>query len=381
MLNAHTVIIGGGVIGASTAYHLAVRGCTDVILIEREAFFGQGATGKCAGGIRCQFASEANIRMSLLSLSMLTRFEEEHEQAIDLRRCGYLFMLTSPDEKDAFKRNLTLQHSLGVMTEWIDGDEVRHMLPLMQLDDVLAGTFHPDDGLADPNGVMIGYINSARRLGVRTLTDVTATGISVDSGQVRAVQTTQGTIACQVVVNASGPWAALVGRMAGLSLPISPVRRQWLTTTPTPEIKPDFPFVVDFARSLYFHLEGEGLLTGMSNSQQRPGFDTSVDQDWELAHMEAAAARLPLLERAGVIARVAGLYEVTPDAHPIIGRTPIEGFYVAVGFSGHGFMHAPATGMLMAEEILDGKTTAIDLGPLSLARFNTGDTPHEYNVI
>lgn len=379
---ADVVIIGGGVMGASTAYHLARRGCTNLVLLEREPFFGTGATGKNAGGIRHQFATEINIRLSLKSIAMLEHFEEEPGYPIDLRFCGYLFLLTREEDVEAFRRNVALQRRLGVMTEWLTHDEVARRLPQVRTDDVLAGTFYGRDGLADPAGVTQGYVNGARRLGAKLFTDVEVTGITVEGGRVRGVRTSRGDIATPVVVNAAGPWAALVGRMAGLDIPVQPIRRQILATTPLPEIPPDFPFVIDFAQSLYFHREGEGLLTGMSNPNEPPGFDQSVDPDWELVHLEAAIQRLPLLERAGKAAAWAGLYEVSPDAHPILGRVAeLEGFYCINGFSGHGFMHGPIAGLLLAEEILDGAAHTIDIAPLRLDRFREGRAIQEYNVI
>jgi sarcosine oxidase subunit beta len=182
-------------------------------------------------------------------------------------------------------------------------------------------------------------------------------------------------------VNAAGPWSALIGRVAGVDVPVVPLRRQWLTTTPLSEVPPDFPFVIDFAQSLYFHREGEGLLTGMSNNDEPIGFDQSVDREWELVHLEAAAKRMPLLERAGVASRWAGLYEVTPDAHPLLGPTPVEGFYLVTGFSGHGFMHGPVCGRLMAELILEGRARTVDVSALSLHRFAGGKEMREYNVV
>jgi sarcosine oxidase subunit beta len=378
---AEVVVVGGGVMGASIAYHLAQAGQRDVVLLERESFFGQGATRAAAGGIRYQFSTEINIRLSLLSLPMLDVFEEETGQAIDVRHCGYLFLLTREADIAAFERNVALQHRLGVQTEWLTGDEIRRRLPLMRLDDVLAGAWHAQDGLADPNGVVMGYVNGARRMGVSLRNDVDVTGIETANGKVSAVVTNRGRIETPIVVDAAGPWAAHVGKMAGLDLPIVPIRRQWLTTTPLPQVPADFPFVIDFAPSLYFHREGDGLLTGMSNPDESPGFDQSVDREWELIAMEAAVARLPLLESAGVVSRVAGLYEVTPDAHPILGGTPVGGFYVCAGFSGHGFMHGPICGKLSAEEILQGKATTLDIDALRFSRFAQGQERPEYNVV
>lgn len=368
--------------GVSTAYHLAAKGCPDVVLLEREPFFGTQATGKCAGGIRYQFATEINIRLSLHSLPMLERFEEEMGQPIDLRFCGYLFLLTREEDVAQFRRNVALQHRMGVMTEWLEADEVRRRLPMMRLDDLLAATFHAKDGLADPNGVVQGYVTQARRLGAKLFTDVTVTDIRVEGGRVRGVVTDRGEIATPNVVNAAGPWAKVVGAMAGVEVPVEPVRRQIVVTTPLPEIPPDFPFVIDFAQALYFHREGEGLLTGMSNPNEPPGFDQSVDEAWELVHLEAAMKRLPLLEKAGILSHWAGLYEVSPDAHPILGRVPeVEGFYCINGFSGHGFMHGPIAGLLLAEEILDGAAHTVDITPLRIDRFRRGEKIVEYNVV
>ena len=379
---AEVVIIGGGVMGASTAYHLALKGCPNVVLLERDSFFGLGATGKCAGGIRYQFSTEINIRLSQISLPMLQRFEDETGQAIDLRWPGYLFLLTNEADVAAFRRHVTLQNQLGVPTTWLTGDEVRRRVPQLVADDVIAATYHKGDGLADPHGVVSGYIQAGRRLGVQAFTDTAVTDIHTQSGRITAVQTTHGPIACAHVVNAAGPWAGVVSDMAGIPLPITPIRRQILTTTPLPAIPPDFPFIIDFAQSLYFHREGKGLLTGMSNPNEPAGFNERVDEDWELTHMEAAMARLPLLAQAGRLANWAGLYEVTPDAHPIIGAVPhLAGYYVVAGFSGHGFMHGPVSGLLMAELICHGRITTLDIAMLDYNRFAENRLIQEYNVV
>jgi len=378
---ASVVVVGGGVMGASTAYHLARAGVRDVVLLERERFFGLGATGRCAGGIRHQFATEINIRLSLLSLRMLDALEDETGQPALVRKVGYLFVLTRPQEVETFRRNVALQHSLGVPTEWLTGDEVRRRVPACVFPDALAGTYCGQDGLADPNSVVMAYVSAARRLGVACLTETDVIGLETVGGRIAAVVTAQGRIATPLVVNAAGPWSAPLAALAGLDLPVVPLRRQWLTTTPLPDLPPNFPFVIDFAQSLYFHPEGEGLLTGMSNSNEAAGFDQSVDPDWELTHMEAAVQRLPLLERAGVVSRWAGLYEVTPDAHPILGGTPVEGLYLITGFSGHGFMHGPICGQLLAEIITDGRASALDVSTLRLSRFAENQPIVEYNVV
>jgi sarcosine oxidase subunit beta len=379
---ADVVIVGGGVMGASTAYHLAKKGCDSVLLLERERFFGTQATGKCAGGIRHQFGTEINVQLSKLSLPMLHRFEEELGQPIDLNICGYMFLLTEPEDVEVFRQNVEMHHRLGVQTEWLEPSEIAELVPLIDLHGVLAATFNLDDGLADPNSVVQGYISGAGRLGVSLMTDVEVTDILVEDGRVEGVVTDQGTVSTPVVVNAAGPWAGVVGEKAGLEIPVVPLRRQIVVTGPIPEVPQNFPFVIDFAQSLYFHPEGEGLLTGMSNPNETPGFGQSVDREWELVHLGAALERLPILERAGLANRWAGLYEVSPDAHPILGRVPqLEGFYCINGFSGHGFMHGPVCGLLLSEEIVDGGAHTLDISSLYLDRFDEGQEIVEYNVV
>lgn len=378
---ADIVIIGGGVMGASTLYHLVARGQKNVILLEKDEFFGQGATGRCAGGVRYQFSTEINVRLSLESLPMLERFKDEIGQEIDYRQCGYLIVCTHEEDAVTFKRNVEMQNSLGVATEWLDGDEVRMRLPLFKFDDAIGATFNQKDGLVDPNSVMAGYISAAAKLGGKSFNNVEVTSIKIEAGHVKGVETNKGFIATPLVVNAAGPWAGLVGEMAGVHIPITSLRRQLFTTTPLPEIPADMPFVIDFAQSLYFHREGDGLLVGMSNQNEKHGFDQNVDEEFELVNLEAGIARLPVLEKAGMVSHWAGLYEVTPDAHPFYGKTPVEGFLAVGGFSGHGFMHGPISGKLMTEFILDGEFKTLDVSMLDLARFEEGRLVQEYNVV
>lgn len=378
---ADIIIIGGGVMGASTLYHLAARGQKNVVLLEKEEFFGQGATGRCAGGVRYQFSTEINVKLSLESLPLLERFKEETGQDIDYRQCGYLIACTNEKDYAAFQHNVKLQNSLGVGTQWLDGDEVRRRLPLFHFEDAIGATFNQKDGLVDPNSVVNGYISAAQRLGAKALNNADVKGIRVEGTKVTGVETSQGFIAAPMIVNAAGPWAGLVGQMAGVGIPITSLRRQMFTTTPLPEIPSDLPFVIDFAQSLYFHREGDGLLIGMSNQDEKHGFDQNVDDEFELVNLEAAIARLPVVEKAGMVSHWAGLYEVTPDAHPFFGKTPVEGFLVVGGFSGHGFMHGPVSGKLMSELILDGAFRTLDVSTLDLARFREGRLIKEYNVV
>ena len=378
---ADIVIIGGGVMGASAAYHLAKRGIKNVVLLEKEEVFGTGATGRCAGGVRYQFSTEINVRLSIESLPMLECFKEEIGQEVNYRKCGYLLVATNETDAEAFRHNVALQNRLGVGTELLSGDEVRARLPLMRFEEAIAGTWNPKDGLVDPNSVVAGYVSAAQKLGVKALTDAEVTGIRTRAGEIEAIESTQGAIETRTVLNTAGPWAGLIGTMAGVQIPILPVRRQWFTTDALKEIHEDFPFVIDFAQSLYFHREAEGLLIGMSNQEEKPGFDQNVDEEFEFVNLEAAIERMPLLERASRASHWAGLYEVTPDAHPMFGGSPVKGFSICAGFSGHGFMHGPVAGKLMTEYILDGQFSTLDVSTLDLARFEEGRLIKEYNVV
>jgi sarcosine oxidase subunit beta len=378
---ADIVIIGGGVMGASAAYHLAKRGLKNIVLLEKEEFFGTGATGRCAGGVRYQFSTEINVKLSIESLPMIERFKDEIGQDVNYRKCGYLLIATNEKDATTFKRNVELQNRLGVRTQLLSGEEVRACLPLMRFEDAIAGTYNQKDGIVDPNSVVAGYVNAGQKLGVKALTRAEVTGIRTRGDEIEAVETTQGVIQTSMILNTAGPWAGQIGEMAGVMLPITPLRRQMFTTNSLKEIPEDFPFVIDFAQSLYFHREGDGLLIGMSNQDEKPGFDQNIDEEFEFVNLEAAIERMPLLERASRASHWAGLYEVTPDAHPIFGGSPLQGFSICAGFSGHGFMHGPVAGKLMSEYILDGKFSTVDVSMLDLARFKEGRLIKEYNVV
>jgi len=379
---AEVVVIGGGIMGASTAYHLARRGCTDVVVLEAGEMFGLGSTGLNAGGIRYQFATKVNVELSKLSIGMMETFADDMGQEVGLRRCGYLFMLDREADLAQFRANVALQNSLGVPSRVVSASEIAELAPEVDIAGIIGGTWCPLDGLVDPNGLLQGYVSNARRLGATLSTSTPAVGIDVSGARVQRVVTKMGAIDTSTVVIAGGPWSGQIGAMAGIDLPIQPIRRQIAVTGPIPGLRPNFPFVIDFSRSLYFHREGNGILTGMSNRDEPAGFDTRVDQDWRLHHVENAIERLPLLADAEIVAEWAGLYEVTPDDQPILGRIPqVSGLLACAGFSGHGLMHGPAAGLLMAEEILDGKAHTIDIDALRWSRFESGVGAGEYNVV
>ncbi|MGZ7046194.1 MAG: NAD(P)/FAD-dependent oxidoreductase, partial [Candidatus Aminicenantales bacterium] len=373
--------IGGGIIGVSVAYHLAKKGA-DVILLERNRFFGEESTAKAAGGVRAHFGTEINVRLSQISIAEFEGFEAETGYPSSLARTGYLFVLTREPLLRAFQAKLPMWERLGVRTEWWSGDDVRKRLPMMRWDDALAGVWGPDDGLADPGSVVQGYVAAGSRAGARFFGNAEVSAIRTAGGRVESVLTSAGEVATRRVVIAAGAWSGQVGRLAGADIPIVPSRRQIMVTAATPEIPDDFPFVTEFARSLYFHREGPGLLIGMSNPGQTPGFDQTVDEDWELTTLEAAAGRMPRLEQTGIAKRWAGLYEMTPDHHPLLGPVDgVDGLYIVAGFSGHGFMHGPAAGLIAAEEIVDGKAAILDPTPLRPERFARGAAIHEDLVI
>ena len=379
---ADAVVIGGGVMGASAAYHLAVRGVKNIVLLEKHEFLGAESTGKCAGGIRYQFSTEINVRLSLLSLPMLERFEAEIGQSIDLRWPGYLFLLDNGHDVAVFRHNIAMQNRLGIPSCILAPEEVGRRVPLLNLEGVLAGAWHAGDGLADPNGVVQGYAAAARRLGAQIITATEVTGIHVENGRVTGVSTPAGDISTPVVVNAAGCWAGKVAGLVGAELPIWPLRRQIVVTAPLKDVPDDFPFVLDFSRSLYFHREGKGILTGQSNANETPGFNQSIDHAWTEQHLENAMWRFPLLAKAGLLREWAGLYEMTPDAHPVIdGLAHPVGFYVVAGFSGHGFMHGPIAGLLISELVLDGRAHTLDIHQLRFSRFAEGDLVREHNVV
>jgi sarcosine oxidase subunit beta len=379
---ADVVIIGGGIMGASTAYHLAARGCTNVVVLEAGELFGLGSTGLNAGGIRYQFATAVNVELSTLSIGMMERFAAEMGQEVGLRRCGYLFLLDNETDLAQFTRNVALQNTLGVPSRVVSAREIAELAPEVELTGIVGGTWCPLDGLVDPNSLLQGYVSNARRLGVTLATGAEVTRVDVERGRVTRVHSNAGVVEAPEVVIAAGAWSARVGALAGIGIPIQPVRRQIVVTGAIPNLRRDFPFVIDFSRALYFHREGDGILTGMSNPDEPPGFDTRVDEAWRLRHLEAAMERLPMLADAEVAAEWAGLYEVTPDDQPIIGRLPaVGGLSICAGFSGHGLMHGPAAGLLMAEEILDGRAHTIDIDSLRWARFEAGASVGEYNVV
>jgi sarcosine oxidase subunit beta len=377
---ADVVIIGGGIIGASIAYHLATRGVRDVVVLERDQL-GSGSTGRNAGGVRLQFSTEINVRLSLRSLPRIESFAAEMGVDPQLRQVGYLFLITEERDVAPFEGSLAMWQRLGVPAQRLDAAGVRDVFPELFLDDLRFATFCARDGYCDPSSLLNGYVARAKEKGVRFRDHEPAIGVTREGDRVTGVRTTKGEIACATIVNAAGAWGAEVGRLAGVELPIRPLRRQIFVTDPVPGLDREFPLTVEFASSLYFHRESGGVLMGMADPTDGAGFDASVNWDFLPTLVERALYRLPILERAKVKTGWAGFYEDTPDKHPILGAIPgVEGFLCAAGFSGHGIMHAPAAGEAIAELVVDGRTS-FDITPLAYDRFRRGDLIKEHNVI
>jgi sarcosine oxidase, subunit beta len=380
METADVVIAGGGVMGCALAYQLAKRD-VDVLLLER-AELGSQSTGKCAGGVRQQFSTENNVRVQMMSIRLLEQFEAEIGHALDFRQIGYLFVLTRPQDVVDWQDTMEMWHRVGLAeARWVDADEAARMVPILNTEDVLGCTFCPSDGIASPADVTMGYAEAARRHGARIKEGVEITGIDIASDYVQGVQTSMGDIATRVVFNCAGAWAASIGRMAGVEIPVLPYRRHIMVTGTFPEVPRNNPMTVDFATTLYFHPEGDGVLIGMSDREEPPGYRTEVDWGFLERVVAQASHRAPALANAGVKTAWAGLYESTPDHQGILGQVPeLEGFWCACGFSGHGFMQAPAAALLLAQQLLD-KNSELDISPFGFDRFARGALVTEKNVI
>ncbi len=378
--------------GASVAWHLAQRGLTNVVLIEREPQLAAGSTGKNAGGVRHQFSHPANIDLSIESIAMMARFEEVVGTPIDFHQDGYLFLLSKAGHVATFLKNVQIQKSRGVDVQWLSPTEAQALAPGLDVTGVKGATFCAADGVADPNGVTVGFAKGAQARGVEIVRDTEVTGIRLDGHRVAEVRTSSGNIATPLVVNAAGPWAKSIGRMCGVDVPVEPERRHIFIASPpgggswddaahAGRVPKNKLLVIDFESTFYFHREGGGLLFGMGDPDEQPGFDITVRWDFLPKVIEVAMQRLPALADAAVSHAWAGLYEMTPDHNPIIGpSSDVEGFYTIAGFSGHGFQHAPAAGRILAD-LINGRDPKFDLSPFTLDRFNQRTVAGEANVV
>lgn len=377
---ADVVVIGGGVIGCAVAYQLARRGAA-VTLVERDRL-GVHSTGRNAGGVRTQFSAEANVRVQLLSMRLLEQFEDELGVSPGLKRIGYLFVLSNEADAAAFRGYLARWRELGVEdVGWVTPGEIGRLAPLIRGDDVVGGTFGASDGLASPADITYGYAGGARRLGAEVIEECEVVGIDVRDGRVERVRTTRGAIACGDVFVCAGAWSRRVGELASVTIPVDPYPRQIFVTGPVAGLAPDAPMTIDFATSFYFHPEGEGALLGMSDAASEPSFSTETDWGFLDAIGTVMRRRAPAFLDAEVRTGWAGLYEVTPDNQPILGRVAeLDGLWCACGFSGHGFMQAPAVGVLLAQAFA-GEEPAISLEPFAHGRFGGGALDRERAVV
>ncbi|MGB7296541.1 MAG: FAD-binding oxidoreductase [Candidatus Aminicenantales bacterium] len=377
---AEVVIIGGGIMGVATAYYLAQWGVRDVVLLEKDLIC-QGSTGLSVGGIRQQFSHPANIRLSQRSVRVFDRFTEEFGVDIGYRKAGYLFLAAKDETWSDFVASAKTQRRLGVPVEVLDQAEISRRWPYLDITDVKGGTFCAEDGYADPYLVATGFARSARRLGVRIEELTRVTGIGLAGDRIDSVATVRGTIRAPVVVNAAGPWAAEIGRMAGVDLPVLPFRRQAFMTQPFDLFPKPVPMIIDQDSTFYLRGADPGLIMGMSDPGEPPGFGLQTDRQFMERVVEAAVRRAPQLEQARILRGWAGLYEVTPDDNPIIGPVPSRpGFFCAVGFSGHGFQHGPAVGQILSG-LIAGESGDFDLEPFSSERFSCSKEEGERRVV
>ena len=379
------VVIGAGVMGASAAWHLASRGCQDVVVLDRAPALGGGSTGRATGGFRAQFASEINIRLALLAREKLLRFPEEIGIDSGYRPYGYLFLAANEAQVAALRSIRPLQHSLGVPAEEIGPEDVARLNPAVRADGIPGGSFCAIDGFIRPLDILNGYTEAARRLGVRFEFGVEVTGLSTPKrlpGRVMAVETTAGPIQARHVVNAAGAWA---GALGGLEIPVTPLRRQVAPTVPTSVLPEDMPMTIFLEDGFHLRVrDGRVLLLWPQPPTSADPFDDRFDESWLPGLLERAHARVPCLrdvpvDRAGCWA---GLYEMSPDKHVLLGPAPgLENLWLINGSSGHGVMHSPALGQILAEMILDGGAKTMDVRELRPSRFAEGEPIPEFHLL
>ncbi len=386
MQTADVVIVGGGIVGSSIAWHLTEAGCRNVLIIERESHQGKGSTGKSMGGVRAQFATAPNIQMSLYSIPFYARFEERLGLPSEYRAQGYLFVATKPAHIEYLETNQRLQKSLGLtQVRMLKREQIVEIVPQLRSDDVLGGSFCPTDGFVDPYSVMVGFTTRACERGAMLWRSTEVTGITSDNGQVSGLETTQGAVSTRTIVNAAGPWAAQVAALAGVDLPVEPLRRMLIPTEPFDGVSHAIPMVIDMTNGFHFRPESLGFLLAWNDPEETPGYKTDFEPSFIEKVLVRAADRVPCFENLAVNPKRAwaGLYEMSPDHHAIIGPLPeVPGFFCANGFSGHGVMHAPATGKIVADLILQGKTDVVNnVAVLSPGRFAKGELLHETAVL
>jgi sarcosine oxidase, subunit beta len=380
------LIIGGGVIGCSIAYHLTRRGCRNVVVVERHTI-GSGSTAKAAGGIRQQFSCEANVRLAMYSVDFFEHFHERLELppdagGVDFHQIGYLFLLSTQEAFTTFERSAALQQRLGLPVEVLTPEQVGNRWPWLSVNDIVGATYCPTDGYGSPHEVMQGFATQARRLGASFVEGADVSAITRQGARIMTVETNRGSFSPGVVIICAGAWSGELGRLAGVEIPVQPLRRMCFVTDPFDAIPHDAPMTIEMPNTFHFRPEGAGFMLGTSDQDEPYGFNTTMNWQWLSRVVEDAVKRVPVFEQARIHHGWAGLYETSPDHNAILGPIPeVENLLVATGFSGHGVMQSPATGMIMSEFILDGKAHTIDVSDLGIERFSTGRLNPEKHVI
>jgi sarcosine oxidase subunit beta len=376
---ADAIVIGAGIMGSSTAYHLARRRYGRVVVLERDGICS-GSTALASGGIRHQYANRIGIELTQQSIVVYESFEAEFGVDPQFRQNGYLILQQTEEERLIYAESAALQRRMGVDTRVLRPDEVRALCPYLQTEDLASATYSPRDGFADPYLVTTAIAARARDLGAVIRQEHPVIGITRHDGRRATVRTPHGELEAPVVVIAAGCWSGLVGGLAGVEIPVFPRRRCKFITAPLPaeRIPLETPFIIDHHDGFSIRREGPGIMVGFGRKGEASTFDTTPDADLVPAVAERAVRRLPAIEDAPVLRVWAGLYEMTPDQMGILSAVPgAEGLYVVAGFSGHGFMHGPIAGQLMAELVADGRAHTVDIAPLHIERFRRGHTPVE----
>jgi len=376
---AEVVIIGGGIIGSSIAYYLAKGGCRDVVILERE-YPNWGATGRCGAGIRQQWGTEMNCRLAKGSVDLFQGLSAELDYDIEFAQGGYLVLATSERQLEQYRRNVALQNSLGIPSEIVTPQEAKEIVPLLRTDGLPGAAYCPTDGHANPFKTNLAYLRAAQRLGVKLYKFTEAKGIEVRGGMVKGVLTSQGRIETSKVVNAAGGYSAGVGRMVGLEIPTFSQRHQIMVTEPLDWLFD--PMVISFTSGLYCQQVPPGsILMGMGEPDEPPSHNITSSWQWLQKMAKEVLKILPGLKEVRVVRQWAGLYNKTPDAQPILGEAErVKGFYMAVGFSGHGFMISPMVGVTLAR-LLMGQSPPVSVERLSLERFERGELVIEPSVV
>ncbi|MCJ7788787.1 MAG: FAD-binding oxidoreductase [Candidatus Atribacteria bacterium] len=376
---ADIVIIGGGVVGCSIAYNLAKLGAKNIILLEKNTL-SSGATGRCGAGIRQQFGTKMNCILARESIKIFENLSQELEYDIELNQGGYLILAYTEKEVNQFKKNVALEQSLNIKARFITVEEAKEIVPPLNTEGILAATFCPTDGHANPFKTNFAYAEAAERLGVKIYTFTEVKEIETENHKITAINTDKGKVLTPMVVNAAGGYSGIIGKMVGVDIPVYSQRHQILITEP---IDPLFrPMLLSFSRNFYGQQTPHGsIIMGFGDPNERK--DGDIGSSWQFAQQMARkmTAVLPLLKEVSMVRQWAGLYNMSPDAQPILGEHPqIEGFYMAIGFSGHGFMLAPITSKLIAELILKRKTS-LPIDKLEIGRFERGELIIEPSVV